>query len=128
MPVGNSGFASLAVVSDRPPLDVRGLLLCVRLHSLPDNPLGPVSVPVVPILESDMLDVRWLFLALHSSIVHPHVAADIHPDLFHRIVEIVVSNSHALFGQLPHAANALNPTAFLVVCICCERNAVVLEP
>ena len=59
----------------------------VRLESLPDSPFGTVSVRVVLIFEPDMLNVRWLFIAFHNTIVHPHVAADIYPDLFNPVVE-----------------------------------------
>jgi hypothetical protein len=61
--------------SIRPALDIGRALVHVRLRSLPDTPLGPVSVRVVPILESDMMNVRRLFLAVHCSIDHPHLAA-----------------------------------------------------
>src|SRR5258708_4715563 len=68
-------FDSVAVICDRSPLDVRRPPFCVRLQSLRDNPLGPVAVRVVLIFEPDMLNVRWPFLGLHRSIVHPHLAA-----------------------------------------------------
>ena len=55
--------ASLGVVLDGAALDVRGPLVRGRLDSLPDDALGPVFVRIVLILESGILNVRWLFLA-----------------------------------------------------------------